>query len=351
MLQNQRIFQIMFSSAPNLNTVKGYLGQINTVVLLTMLLVTATFGSLGCNTEALNCSPAESVCNSMEIESTLPVPAFDAEGNELEGMVLIPGGSFQMGIDEEDLESLVEMGQQVPHMSELNAMWWFGDELPRHTVEVEAFYFDTHEVINSQFYQFVDETNYQAQGSWQQYATEDRMDHPVIHVSWNDAQAYAEWAGKRLPSEQEWEYAARGGQDVQWFHWGDFPDLTCGNYGWRADETIITGIPKLLGLVTIQTRPVGCYPPNGYGLYDMCGSVSEWCENERTPYPGGPEEDWIYTQFGPYDEDQEPFYGKATRGGCWDDPNAVFIRISDRSGRDPDDAYYGLGFRCAKSVE
>ena len=280
-----------------------------------------------------------------------PMAAVDGEGNVLEGMVSIPGGSFEMGIAEEDLETLVEMGRQVPHMSELIAKWWFGDEIPRHTVQVDTFQMDTHEVTNRQFSQFVEETGYEAQGDWREYATEARMDHPVIQVTWNDAKAYAEWAGKRLPTEAEWEYAARGGQDVHWFPWGDSPDGTCANYGWRADETIITAIPRVLGWVTIRTRPVGCYPPNGFGLYDMSGNVREWCENERTPYPGGLEEDWIYTQYGPFREGQELFYGRATRGGGWDEPNAVFIRINNRDGWDPDSCLYTLGFRCARSID
>ncbi|MCK4340435.1 MAG: SUMF1/EgtB/PvdO family nonheme iron enzyme [Phycisphaerae bacterium] len=308
-------------------------------------------GCVGGTSAELGCDPAETACQSLEIEPPAPTPAVDAEGNALEGMVLIPGGSFEMGIAEADLAALVEMGQKVPHMSELLAKWWFGDEIPRHTVEVTAFHMDTHEVTNREFSRFVEETGYEAQGNWRQYATEGRSDHPVIQVSWHDAQAYAEWTGKRLPSEAEWEYAARGGQDVKWFPWGDSVDTTCANYGWRADETFLTGIPRLLGLVTIRTRPVGCYPPNGYGLYDMCGNVCEWCENERTPYPGGPEEDWIYTQYGPFREGEEPFYGKATRGGSWDDPNAVFVRITDRNGRAPEDSSYGMGFRCVRSID
>jgi formylglycine-generating enzyme required for sulfatase activity len=265
-------------------------------------------------------------------------------------MALIPSGRFEMGIDEDDLPALVEMGQAVPHMSELHAMWWFGDEIPRHTVAVEAFHLETNEVTNARFARFVEETGYDAEGNWAAYVTESRSDHPVIDVSWNDATAYCAWAGRRLPTEAEWEYAARGGQEVQWFPWGDEPDTTCANYGWRADENIITALPKLFGWVTIRTRPVGCYPANGFGLHDMCGNVAEWCENERTPYPGGPEEDWIYAQYGPFDEDEEPFYGRAVRGGSWDEPNAVFVRITSRKGWAPDDSHYWLGFRCARSI-
>ena len=324
------------------------LARLGSLVVFVMVVAS---GPMGCRTGELGCNPEESGCASMEIQPVTPTPAVDSNGNVLEGMVLIPGGTFEMGIAEEDLPGLAEMGESVPHMSELHAMWWFGDEIPRHTVDVDAFYLDTHELTNGQFARFVEETGYEPQGNWQEYATEGRTDHPVIQVSWNDATACCEWAGKRLPTEAEWEYAARGGQDVQWFPWGDSPDVTCANYNWRADENIITGIPRLLGWVTIRTRPGGCYTPNGFGLYDMCGNVSEWCANERTPYPGGPEEDWIYTQYGPFREDEEPFYGMAARGGSWDEPNAVFVRITYRAGWDADTSYYWLGFRCAKSIE
>jgi formylglycine-generating enzyme required for sulfatase activity len=177
------------------------------------------------------------------------------------------------------------------------------------------------------------------------------MDHPVIQISWNDANAYCEWAGKRLPTEAEWEYAASGGLEVQWFPWGDTPDDTCANYGWRADETVISALPKLFGSVTIYTRPVGCYPPNGFGLHDMSGNVAEWCANERTPYPGSTVEDWADTQDDATGEDDDPTYAKAVRGGSWDEPNPVFVRITSRKGWEPDATAYWLGFRCAKSIE
>ena len=350
MQPHESIIWITPVAASILPPVSAGIGRVSATCLLSLFVLLAGSGAAGCATAELGCDPERSTCESMEIEPTVPAPAVDADGSVLEGMVLIPGGSFEMGISEDDLGALVEMGREVPHMSETLAMWWFGDEMPRHVVEVDEFCMDTHEVTNRRFSRFVEETGYDAQADWEQYVTEGRMDHPVIHVSWNDAQAYAQWAGKRLPTEEEWEYAARGGQAVQWFSWGDSPDLTCANYGWRADENIITGIPRLLGLVSIRTRPVGCYPPNGFGLYDMCGNVREWCENDRLPYPGGPDEDWIYTQFGPFGEDEEPFYGKAARGGSWDEPNAVFVRVTDRHGWDPESSDYWLGFRCAKSI-
>ncbi len=267
-----------------------------------------------------------------------------------EGIALILAGRFEMGIAEEDLKHLVEMGRKVPHMSASHAYWWFGDEIPRHTVEIDSFYMDACEVTNRQFRQFVQKTGYKTQGNWQKYAAEDRMNHPVVNVTWNDATAYAEWTGKRLPTEAEWEYAAKGNKDVKWFPWGDTPDATCANYRYQG-ESFFAGIVRLLGLRKINTKPVESYKPNGFGLYDVCGNVSEWCEDTHKPYPGGPQEDWIYTRYGPFKKNQKPVYGKVTRGGNWESPNPVFIRISGRDGFAPDYFSKQLGFRCAKSIK
>ena len=117
-----------------------------------LVLVVVASCDIGCTPPVdLSCDPEGSGCESMEIEPTTPTPAVDAEGKVLDGMVLISGGSFEMGIDEADLATLVEMGREVPNMSDLLAMWWFGDEIPRHTVQVDSFHMDTHEVTNRQF--------------------------------------------------------------------------------------------------------------------------------------------------------------------------------------------------------
>ena len=265
-----------------------------------------------------------------------------------EGMILIPGGTFEMGIAEKDLEELAEMGYKVPHMSENHATWWFGDEIPKHTVEVKPFYLDVHEVTNRQFEQFVQETGYHAHRDWQKYNTPDRLDHPVVSVDWYDARAYAEWSGKRLPTEAEWEYAAKGGMDVKWFPWGDIPSSTQANYRHQG-ESFFAGLVRLVGLRKMGTKPAGSYPPNGFGLYDMIGNVSEWCEDNREPYPGGPTDDWLYSRYGPYKK-AKPIYGKVVRGGSWESPNPVFIRLTNRSGFSPDSYSNCRGFRCAKSV-
>ena len=307
----------------------------------------AVAGIMGCAAPEVGCGVEGTDCKSIEYDPFETMDPGNGSANPPEGMVLIPAETFEMGISEEDLDSLVTMGRNVPHMSLLHAKWWFGDEVPEHMVDVGAFYMDSQEVTNEEFGEFVAETAYEAHGNWQEYATEGREQHPVIAVSWHDAEAYCEWAGKRLPTEAEWEYAAKGGKDVKWFPWGDTPDGTCANYRYQG-ETILT--PLLEG-GRVRTKPVGCYLPNGFGLYDMCGNVREWCEDERLPYPDGPEEEWIYTRYGPFRTDEEPVYGRAARGGSWDSPNAVFVRLNERSGREPEDGGKDLGFRCVRPAE
>jgi len=258
-----------------------------------------------------------------------------------EGMVLIPGGTFEMGIDEEDLEELVEMGRKVPHMTLGHAESWFGDEIPRRTLAIESFYMDAHEVTNRQFRRFVEETGYEAQGDWEDHARSDRLDHPVVNVTWYDAEAYARWCGKRLPNEEEWEYAAIGGKDVKWFPWGDTPDPSRANYRHQG-ESFLAGLGRIFGGRAINTMPVGSFEPNGFGLYDMCGNVSEWVADTYGPYPGGQADD---------EPDADRGEDKVLRDGNWDSPNAVFIRLKDRRGVEPDSSSRERGFRCAKSSE
>jgi sulfatase modifying factor 1 len=262
----------------------------------------------------------------------------NSNGNKFNRMVLIPASTFQMGCDSSDMEELAKMGEDVPHMNLGHALWWFADETPKHMVHVDSFYIDAYEVTNEQFKKFVDATGYKAEGDWEKYATPDRMNHPVVNVTWNDASTFAKWAGKRLPTEAEWEYAAKGGTNFKWFWWGDKPDPTKANYRSQG-ESFFAGVWRLLGLRKIGTKPVGSYGPNGFGLYDMIGNVSEWCQDIYKPYPGN-------------NSDNDKFNKglRVVRGGNWESPNPVFIRIPNRHGVNPKSFSYNRGFRCVKPV-
>ena len=171
-----------------------------------------------------------------------------------------------------------------------------------------------------------------------------RMDHPVVHVSWNDAMAYCEWAGVRLPTEAEYEYAARGGLEQTLFPWGNeltpggehrmniwqgrFPDLNTAEDGY------------------IGPAPARSFQPNGFGLYNMTGNVWEWCA------------DWFSPDFhvnGPRTNPQGPPEGTARvlKGGSYlcHDSYCHRYRLSARSSNTPDSSTGNMGFRCAADAE
>ena len=131
------------------------------------------------------------------------------------------------------------------------------DEKPVHTVYLDAFYIDKYEMTQAQYNKFLE-----ANPQWGSPSTDNTYDnYPVTPVSWYAAMAYAKWAGKRLPTESEWEKAARGGLVGQAYPWGNSID---------SSKVFLNG-----GMG--NTVPVGSYPPNNYGLYDMAGNAWEWC--------------------------------------------------------------------------
>ncbi|MYB96168.1 TonB family protein [Candidatus Poribacteria bacterium] len=224
-------------------------------------------------------------------------------------MVLIPAGEFQMGSDN-------------------------GGDEPVHTVYVGAFYMDKYEVTNAQYKAFVDanpewrkEIVHQKHGgstylnSWagDNYPN-GKENHPVTMVSWDAAMAYAKWVGKRLPTEAEWEKAARGGLTGKKYPWGNSIDASKANYGKSLDSDGI-----------IKTTPVGSYPANGYGLYDMVGNVQEWCLDE---YDGR-----VYSKSPPL---------RVSRGGGWY-YEAHEVRIANRNASSPLMTLVDYGFRCVRS--
>ncbi len=222
-------------------------------------------------------------------------------------MVLVHGGTYWMGSMVGDV-----------------------DERPVHAVVLDPFFIDTREVTNDEFAEFVQATSYAPEGQWAQYAVRGRENCPVTAVTWNDAVAFAAWADKRLPTEAEWEIAARGGLEGSLYPNGD--SLT-------PDEA---NFDNVFGDERTGTIPVGSKLPNGYGLYDTAGNVWEWCSDFYAPdaYARLPK----YNPRGP-----EHGSSRVVRGGSWNE-RATSCRVSNRLAMTPSLIGPVFGFRCARSA-
>jgi sulfatase modifying factor 1 len=273
-------------------------------------------------------------------------------GDEIpDGMALIPAGTFEMGLDEEELKDILEFAS-IPHLK-MHYKSWFANETPRRTMEVDAFYMDAHEVTNQQFREFIEASGYQPEGEWARYTGAALLNHPVVNITWNDAREYAKWAGKRLPTEVEWEYAAKGGKDVRWFPWGDTPDDgTKSNYNHKG-ESFFSELPFVLGMKKkkFKTEPVGSYEPNGFGLYDVIGNAGEMVEDTFAYYPGGPEQSVRLCRKSPAKKDKKELVPcKVHRGGSWLSSDPGWARLTFRDRSSPHWYGWDIGFRCAKSI-
>ncbi len=288
-----------------------------------------------------------------------------SEVDSMENMIELKGGKFLMGTN--DKEGFIEDG-----------------EGPVRELTLSSFYIDETTVTNFQFSEFVKATGYITEAErfgwsfvfigllaekdkqkdfqvaaqtpwwcafprakWNQPEGDgseitERMHHPVVHVSWNDAMAYCQWSGKRLPTEAEWEYAARGGLVQKRFPWGD--DLMQDNMHhcniWQGSFPDYNSMEDGY----FGTAPAKSFAPNNFGLYNSSGNVWEWCndwfsadfhKNGRTVNPEGP----------------EGGQAKVMRGGSFLCHHSYCnrYRVAARSKNTPDSSCSNIGFRCAKS--
>lgn len=232
------------------------------------------------------------------------------------GMVLIPEGEFTMGRtfatddDETGMRPLV-----------------LRDDRPAHKVRIDEYWMDATEVTHAAYAEFVASEGHRPPHHWPEGEMPDGMKrYPVYNVDWEDARAFCMWKGRRLPTEAEWERAARGGSEGSRYAWGnEKPDRTKARYSTQAGP-----------------GPVAEHAPNGFGLYDMAGGVTEWCEDwfERTYYSASPLENPQGPQDGMY---------RIVRGGAWSDgPNRITVFF--RNWVRPNQRTPNLGFRCVQDV-
>jgi formylglycine-generating enzyme required for sulfatase activity len=255
-------------------------------------------------------------------------------------MALVPSGFFEMGGNPDQF--LAECEKLYTENNCQRDL--FTDEAPIHTVWLDNYYIDIYEVTNALYAKCVEDGVCQEpqDGSSTRetyYSDATYADYPVIYVSWFDANTYCQWRGVRLPTEAEWEKAARGGQTSQLYSWGDtfesglanFCDINC-QESWKNinfDDSYE------------DTAPVGSYIPNGYGLFDMAGNVREWVA------------DWYNNDFysnSSQNNPQGPMDGndRVIRNGSWRNSGFV-LRTANRIGRDPSKLDSHLGFRCVRS--
>ena len=238
-------------------------------------------------------------------------------------MILIPAGEFIMGTDKVDTEGVgAEFGTVKP---------LYLDEHPQHRVHLDAYYIDRYEVTNIQYKEFVGATGSRPPQHWEGGAIlPGREDYPATYVNWYDADRYCRWKGKRLPTEAEWEKAARG-TDGRDYPWGNEFDPTKANTG-------DTGIGDLASVGSFEA---GKSP---YGVYDMSGNVWEWTADWYKPYPGS---DYLSQDYG----EKHKILRGSSWGGIGHYAIPYFYRTSYRFYVGPEGGYPDAGFRCVKDIK
>lgn len=365
-------------------------------IVIVSLLIVAAVGSLLYGGTANDFFSLRSLWSfsgpDVDKKEALKINKDDAPMPPPEGMVWVPGGWFWMGAEDptHDMAS------------------------PQHKVYVDGFYMDRHEITNAEFEKFTKATGYVTvaerkptledfppgslpkeaeeaikagkqpafslvftppnrpvrdfndhtqwwraveDAHWRQpegpgSSIEKRMDHPVVHICWKDAVAYAKWAGKRLPTEAEWEFAARGGKDRCKYVWGDrlkpsskwLANIWQGRFPHQntAEDGFIT------------SAPVESYPPNGYGLYDMAGNVWEWCGDwyQSKYYSHSPEKNPEGPLVG-FDPLEPGMPKRVQRGGsflCHDSYCERYLTYARGKGEVTSAANH-IGFRCVMTPE
>jgi len=257
------------------------------------------------------------------------VPFF-AQTAPPDGMVLIPAGEFWMGrvhmwlIDELEMYLRLRM-----------------DDQPAHIVNLDNYYIDKYEVTNADYARHAEAVKARKPFHWMAgKVPAGQEDYPVYNVSWDEAAAYCASAGKRLPTEAEWEKAARGGREKTLYPWGDeLVPRPAGAGGGRGGGGAAAKLAQYGG--ASGPTKVGSYPPNGFGLFDMVGNVNEWVADfyKRTYYsvtreanPRGPES-------GPY---------RVIRGASWSETDERILAVHYRNYTDPGHRSNVIGFRCAR---
>ena len=252
-------------------------------------------------------------------------------GQPPEGMVLVSGGYFSMGSDVAgDSQQALALGLDKP---------WYADETPKRRLALSDFYIDKHEVTNLQYYIFCQATDHRPPPIWRGLKyPEGQDDFPVTTVSFFDATAYAEWAGKTLPTEEQWEKAARGPND-HLYPWGDRFDFSKANISQSPRRKMGQGL-----------KAVGQYPEGAsvYGAEDMIGNVWEWVWDYYESYPGNT---WPAENYAG---------GKVVVRGLsflgvghfsrkdYEKVVAMKARVSYREKLHPKSIKIDVGFRCAK---
>lgn len=232
-------------------------------------------------------------------------------------MVSVPAGKFTMGTTLQEIEWVVrEFGSESRE--------WYLDEMPAHEVDLKGFLIDEHEVTFIEYMTFVDKERVSPPKHFDNARFNGRLQ-PVVGIGWEEANAYCRWVGKRLPTEAEWEKAARGTSGLR-YPWGSEPEASRANHRGMMDNYR-------------YTAPVGDYPEgkSPYGVMDMAGNVWEWTADWYKPYPGN--------------EHPSDLYGeklRVIRGGSWSS-NMDLARSSVRGKAAPDQRQDYIGFRCAKN--